>query len=74
MRRLFRAVRTAGMCEKSSYHKNKLFRLLVVAASLFVRSYLNELMTLGLAGGFDSGFGEIPSVFLQKLDKAFRGL
>ena len=31
-------------------------------------------MTLGLAGGFDSGFGEIPSVFLQKLDKAFRGL
>ena len=74
MRRLFRAVRTAGVCEKSSYHKNKLFRLLVVAASLFVRSYLNDLMTLGLAGGFDSGFGKVPSVFLQKLDKAFRGL
>lgn len=55
-------------------NKDKLFRLLVVAASLFVRSYLNDLMTLGLAGGFDSGFGEIPSVFLQKLDKAFRGL
>ena len=43
MRRLFRAIRTAGVCEKSSYHKNKLFRLLVVAASLFVRSYLNDI-------------------------------
>lgn len=32
------------VCKKGSYHKNKPFRLLAVAALFFVQSYLNDMM------------------------------